>query len=128
MVWGWWFVEMGQVTLKSMRFEARHGVLPEEKRDGNRFEVDITGELDVRPAADTDDLGLTFDYGRAHAIAASIMEGPSVDLIETLVIGIGDRIWAESDRLDALTVAVRKLGPPIGRDAAWSEVTHTWRR
>lgn len=119
---------MGQITLKSMRFEVRHGVLPEEKRDGNTFEVDIEAELDVRPAGETDDLSLTFDYSRAHAIAEAVMTGPSVDLIETLLLRIGDRIWAESDHLSSLTVAVRKRRPPIGRDAAWSEVRETWRR
>lgn len=119
---------MGLITLKSMRFEARHGVLPEEKRDGNTFEVDIAAELDVRAAAEADDLALTFDYSRAHAIAASVMEAPGVDLIETLMVRIGDRIWTEDPRLSALTVAVRKLRPPIGREAAYSEARHTWRR
>ena len=84
-------------------------------------------ETDIRPAGITDDLTLTFDYSRAHAIASDVMEGPSVDLIETLVLRIGERILKESLAITELTVTVRKLKPPIGREAAFSEVRHTWR-
>lgn len=118
---------MGTVTIKSMRFLAKHGVLPQEKRDGNTFEVDVIAEIDILPAGESDDLTQTFDYSRAHAIAAHVMDSPSVDLIETLVIRIGAQILAESHGITELTVAVRKLNPPIGREAAYSEVRHTWR-
>jgi len=118
---------MGTVTIKSIRFIAKHGVLPQEKRDGNTFEVDIEVETDIRPAGESDDLALTFDYSRAHALASDVMEGASLDLIETLVMRIGERILKESFSISELTVAVRKLNPPIGREAAYSEVRHTWR-
>jgi len=118
---------MGTVTIKSMRFQAKHGVLPHEKRDGNTFEVDVIAEIDIVLAGESDDLAKTFDYSRAHAIAEQVMDGASVDLIETLALRIGGGILAESIGITELTVAVRKLNPPIGRDAAYSEVRHTWR-
>lgn len=118
---------MGIVTIKSMRFRAKHGVLPEEKQRGNSFEVDVIAEVDILPAGESDDLTRTFDYSRAHAIATQVMDGASVDLIESLVMRIGGGILAESHGITELTVAVRKLNPPIGRIAAYSEVRHTWR-
>ncbi len=118
---------MGTVTIKSMVFRAKHGVLPFEKQDGNTFEVDVIAELDILPAGESDDLTQTFDYSRAHAIATQVMASASVDLIETLVMRIGAGILAESPDLTELTVAVRKLNPPIGRETAYSEVRHTWR-
>lgn len=119
---------MGLITLKSIRFAAKHGVLPKEKRDGNEFEVDIEAELDILEAAQADELSMTFDYNRAYAVAREVMEGPSADLIETLAVRIGDRIWRDCTSLDSLTVAVRKRNPPIDGDAAWSEARQVWRR
>ncbi len=110
-----------------MVFRAKHGVLPEEKRDGNTFEVDVIADIDILPAGESDNLTQTFDYSRAHAIATQVMDGASVDLIETLVMRIGTGIMAESQGITELTVAVRKLNPPIGREVAYSEVRHTWR-
>ncbi len=118
---------MGVVTLKSIRFHARHGVLPHEKVDGNDFEVDVVMDADLLRASRSDDLAHTVDYGRVADIVGDVMRGEPVDLIETLVRRIGERLMAASPALRGLTVAVRKLNPPIDGQAAYSEVRETWR-
>lgn len=119
---------MGTITLKSIRFHAPHGVLPHEKADGNDFEVDVVMEADLLRAARTDDLSHTVDYGRVNGIVSGVMREGSVNLIETLVRRIGDRLMAAFPAVAQLTVAVRKLRPPIEGEAAYSEVRETWRR
>ncbi len=84
-------------------------------------------EADLMRAARTDDLAHTVDYGKAAAIVREVMLGESVDLIETLVHRIGERLLAAFPLVRELTVAVRKLNPPIDGEAAWSEVRETWR-
>jgi dihydroneopterin aldolase len=118
---------MGTITLKSIQFHARHGVLPHEKVEGNDFEVDVIADADLLRAARTDDLAHTLDYGRAADIVGDVMHGESVDLIETLVHRIGDRLMSAFPAVRDLTVAVRKLNPPIDGQAAYSEVRETWR-
>ncbi len=118
---------MATITLKSIRFHARHGVLPQEKVDGNDFEVDVIAEYDILNAAQSDDLTHTLDYGRAALIVGDVMHGKSVDLIETLVHGIGDRLMSAFPAMLELTVVVRKLKPSIEGQAAYSEVRETWR-
>lgn len=118
---------MSTITLKSVRFHAKHGVLPHEKVDGNLFEVDVIAVIDILRAARTDDLSHTLDYGRAALIVGDVMHGASVDLIETLVYRIGDGLMAAFPAMRELTVAVRKLHPPIDGEAAFSEVRETWR-
>lgn len=118
---------MATITLKSIRFHAKHGVLPQEKVDGNHFEVDVVMDADVLRASRTDDLSNTVDYGEAARIVGDVMHGGSVDLIETLVHRIGERLMAAFPAVRELTVAVRKLNPPIDGQAAYSEVRETWR-
>ena len=118
---------MGIITLASIRFHAKHGVLPHEKADGNDFEVDVIAEIDILRAGRSDELAHTLDYGRVALIVGDVMHGDSVNLIERLVTRIGDDLMAEFPAMRVLTVAVRKLNPPIDGQAAYSEVRETWR-
>ena len=52
-----------RIELRGMRFEGRHGVLPEEATAAQPFEVDVVLELDLAAAGASDDLGGTVDYG-----------------------------------------------------------------
>lgn len=118
---------MATITLASIRFRAKHGVLPQEKVDGNDFEVDVVMDADLLRAARTDDLAHTVDYGEVARIVGDVMHGESVDLLETLVYRIGERLMAAFPAVRGLTVSVRKLNPPIDGQAACSEVRESWR-
>ena len=61
-----------------------HGVLDFERRDGQVFLVDLVLGLDTRPAARSDDLQDTVDYGSLVAAVKNAVETDPVDLIETL--------------------------------------------
>src|SRR5699024_5750350 len=73
-----------RIRLLGVRARGHHGVLPEEKRDGQDFVVDVILELDLAPAGTTDDLALTIDYAEVGADVVARIEGPSLDLIESL--------------------------------------------
>lgn len=62
----------------------RHGVLEHERRDGQTFVVDLVLGLDTRPAAASDDLHQTVDYGNLVTAVHAAVETDPVDLIETL--------------------------------------------
>lgn len=106
-----------RIVLAGMTFLARHGVNDWEKIEPQRFEVDVELALDVRAAAEGDDLARTVDYRRVHESVSAIVEGPSVDLIETLAERIARAVLAADASLDEVVVRVRKpdvdLGGPI---------------
>ena len=52
-----------RIALTGLTVRGRHGVLPAERRDGQDFVVDAVLHLDLRPAAASDDLADTVDYG-----------------------------------------------------------------
>ena len=104
-----------RLTLRGMRFDARHGVLPQEKVDPQRFEVDVVLHADLARAAETDALADTVDYSALRDLVAAIVTGPSFDLIEALAGAIARAVLAATDPalVDAVEVRVRKPNAPI---------------
>jgi dihydroneopterin aldolase len=112
-----------RIELHGMRFEARHGALPEEALEAQPFEVDVVLELDLAAAGTTDDLARTVDYGDVFRRARAIVEqGPHVALIETLAERIASDVLAAHPAAEAVTVRVRKPRAPLPGVLAWAGV------
>lgn len=102
-----------RIELRGLRVRGYHGVLPEERRDGQLFGIDVVIDTDVSPAAASDDLADTVDYSAVARQVESIVSGTPVDLIETLAVRIADACLAHAAVL-AVEVAVHKPQAPIG--------------
>jgi len=104
-----------RLSLLGMRFEARHGVLPEEKLTPQPFEVDLVLHADLSAAAERDDLDATVDYSSLFGLVRSIVEGRSYDLIEALAGSIAEGVLAATATgvVGAVEVRVRKPEAPI---------------
>lgn len=79
-----------RIELVGLRGRGHHGVFAHERRDGQEFVVDVVIGLDTRTAAAGDDLSMTVDYGTLAQDVVAVIEGPPVDLIETLAQRIAD--------------------------------------
>ncbi|MGV0851248.1 dihydroneopterin aldolase [Mycolicibacterium phlei] len=101
-----------RIELRGLRVRGNHGVFEHERRDGQDFVVDITVWMDLAPAAASDDLADTLDYGQLAQQAADIVAGPPRNLIETVAGEIADRVMTD-DRVDAVEVVVHKPSAPI---------------
>ena len=77
-------MSMDRIELRGLRVFARHGVLDTERRSGQEFLIDAVLWLDTRPAAASDDLTKTVDYGALASRLVRLAEEPPVRLIETL--------------------------------------------
>jgi dihydroneopterin aldolase len=114
-----------RITLRGLKVKGYHGVLPEERRDGQEFIVDAALDVDIGPAAARDDLAQTVDYSTlAHALA-QIVAGEAFDLIETLA----ERLAAaclEHPLVSAVEITVHKPHAPI--TLPFDDVTVTIRR
>ena len=113
-----------RITLTGLKVRGFHGVYEHERRDGQDFVVDATLWLDSRPAAASDDLADTVDYGGLANRLATVVEGEPVNLIETLA----DRLLTvclADERVTAATVTVHKPHAPIAHQFADVAVTLT---
>ncbi len=119
-----------RLSLLGMRFRARHGVLPGEKLDPQRFEVDVVLHADLSPAAERDDLAATVDYVALQRLVRAIVEGPSHDLIESLAGAIAGAALAATDPtvVDAVEVRVRKPDAPLDGELETVEASLLRRR
>jgi len=102
-----------RIELRGLRVRGHHGVLPEERRDGQLFGVDVVLETDVSAAAATDDLARTVDYATVARQVETIVAGDAVDLLETLAVRIADACLAHAG-VSAVDVTVHKPHAPIG--------------
>ena len=99
-----------------------HGVFEHERREGQVFRVDLTLGLDSRPAASSDLLRDTVDYGTLSTRVKEAIEHEPVDLIETLAQRIAD-LCLEDERVDWARVTVHKPDAPI--EATFADVALT---
>ncbi|MDN5895862.1 MAG: dihydroneopterin aldolase [Nocardioides sp.] len=99
-----------------------HGVFEFERREGQTFVIDLVLGLDTRPAAASDDLRDTTNYGSLVAAVKAAVETDPVDLIETLAQRIAD-VALLDDRVEWCRVTVHKPDAPI--DASFADVAMT---
>ena len=102
-----------------------HGVFDFERRDGQVFKVDLSLGIDTRPAALSDDLQDTVDYGSLVTAVKQAIEHDPVDLIEKLAQRIADICLADP-RVEWTEVTVHKPDAPI--EATFSDVALTIHR
>ncbi len=101
-----------RIALTGLRVHGRHGVLPEERRDGQDFLVDAVLHLDLRPAAASDDVGDTVHYGVLAERLAAVVAGEPVQLLETLAERLAAVCLADP-RVRTAEVTVHKPSAPI---------------
>ncbi len=102
-----------RIHLRGVEAFGYHGVLPDEKRDGQPFVVDVAMELDLATAGRSDALGDTVSYAEIAGEVVARITGPSFDLIERLAEVVADDVLRHR-LVDAVTVTVHKPQAPVG--------------
>ncbi|MDR3068827.1 MAG: dihydroneopterin aldolase, partial [Cellulomonas sp.] len=103
---------LDRIELRGLAAHGYHGVHEHERRDGQRFVVDIVAHTDTRPAAADDDLSRTLDYGRLAGQVVAVLTGPPVALLETLAERIAATVLAHPQAV-AVDVTVHKPHAPL---------------
>ena len=101
---------------------AHHGVLPEEKRDGQDFYLDLELFLDMSAACETDALDDTVSYDDVCRVAAEQMETGSCDLIEHAAELVCRRLFSEFAKLERIDLTLRKPHAPLCREVEYAAV------
>lgn len=101
-----------RIVLSGLCVRGFHGVLPQERRDGQDFVVDVALTLDLRPAAASDSLTDTVHYGELAEALADVVAGEPVDLLETLAERLAQVCLADV-RVASAQVTVHKPSAPI---------------
>jgi dihydroneopterin aldolase len=102
-----------RIILRGVTARGFHGVFDHEREEGQEFRVDVVlGVMSISKAAKSDNLRHTVDYGAVAQAVVAVIEGPPVNLIETLAVTIAERCL-DFDYVRAVTVTVHKPQAPI---------------
>ena len=106
-----------RIALHGIEVRGYHGVLDDERREGQRFLFDVELELGEE-AARTDRIEDAVDYRDVAAAVREVSDARAHHLLESLVIAVADELLARFP-VTAVRVAVHKpdlrLDPPAER-------------
>jgi dihydroneopterin aldolase len=116
------------IELHGLRLVASVGALPEEHERRQPIEIDLDLVVDLSTAGHSDALADTVDYGLVcERVEQLVVGGSHTVLLEALAEKIAERVLKLDARITGVSVAVRKLRPPVPQDLATSGVRITRR-
>ena len=95
-----------RIELTGIELTGFHGVLDDERRDGQRFRFDVVAEL-AEPAED--DIDAAADYRDLVACVREVSDGQAFQLLETLAAAVADELRRRFP-LEGVQVRVGKPG------------------
>ncbi len=113
------------IAIDRMQLHAHHGVLPQETRVGNLFEVTLRVSFDFTRAALTDDVTHALNYAEAMDEVRHAMDTPR-RLLETVAFDIRDRLLNRWPAITGGYISVTKLRPPVTTPVAGCSAIIEW--
>lgn len=103
---------LDRIHLRGLSATGYHGVLEEERAEGQVFRADVVLHLDTRPAAAGDDLADTVSYAEVAQEVIDVIEGSPAQLVETVAERIAAVVLVHA-AVVAVDVTVHKPQAPI---------------
>ncbi len=86
---------MDAVNLRGIRAYGRIGTLPQERQRRQLVEIDVTAEIDLSRAGESDDLVQTLDYAALRDRFVRIVAGTSYSLLERLGADLVEALFTD---------------------------------
>ena len=104
-----------QIILQNLRFQARHGVMPQERQVGQNYELTLRLDLPDADSCDAlldDRLEGTVNYAEVYELVRSEMQQPSA-LLERVGERIVEALLQRFPKVMGVEISLTKLAPPI---------------
>lgn len=109
-------VQSSYIVLQNVRFHAFHGVLPQERKVGNDYRINLRIKYDISQAMKSDDVNDTLNYAEVYLLLSQEMCVPSA-LLERVAGRIGDRLFRRFPKIEEIVLSIIKENPPMGADS-----------
>ncbi|MBQ4102888.1 MAG: dihydroneopterin aldolase [Clostridia bacterium] len=116
---------MDKIYIKDLTLKAHHGVLPEEKENGQTFILDITITADLKKARESDNLSDTVNYAEMIGTISAVFMSEKNDLIEHAAERVADAILKKYKMVESVTVFLKKPEAPINADFGYVAIEIT---
>jgi dihydroneopterin aldolase len=102
-----------QIILTGIQGFGYHGLFEHERRDGQDFFVDLSLNVDLSVAAQSDLIDDTVNYAEITDLVVAEITSEPVNLIEKLAGRIAERILRDHIKVSQVTVTVHKPQAPV---------------
>lgn len=109
-------VKSSYILLENVKFYAFHGVLPQERKVGNDYQVSLRIGYDISRAMVSDDVNDTLNYAEVYQLLSQEMSVPSA-LLERVAGRIGDRLFRKFPAIQSIDLTIIKVNPPMEADS-----------
>ncbi|MBR0180913.1 MAG: dihydroneopterin aldolase [Prevotella sp.] len=109
------------ICLHELRFYAFHGVMPQERKVGGEFLVNVKVGYPLEQAMRSDDVADTLNYAELYELVKKEMMQPS-NLLEHVMGRIAEAIEKAFPKVTSVEVIIKKVNPPMGSDSKGAEV------
>jgi len=115
-----------RIRLNDMVFYGYHGVQPEERTLGQRFQVDVELQVSLLAAGRDDDIQQTVNYVEVYRRVEEILTGRPFTLIEAVAERVAGRLLEDFQQVGRVSIRIRKPQVPIpgamlGSSEVWIE-------
>lgn len=111
------------ISLEGVRFHSFIGVMDQERRVGNEYEVDLTVRIAVSEGMRRDSIEGTVSYADLYEEVKSEMSRPAMTL-EYVALTIADRLRRRWPELKGGKIRLAKVAPPIPGIEGMASVTY----
>ena len=109
-------VEGSYIVLRDVRFYAFHGVLPQERRVGGYYLLNLRVGYPMAQAMIDDDVNSTLNYAALYELVKREMQEPS-NLLEHVAGRIAKAIEKTFPQVSSIDLTLIKENPPMGADS-----------
>lgn len=100
------------VEVSRLRLYCYHGVMAQERKVGNEFEVSLRLDYPAHDAVDNDNLDATLNYAEVCDEVKDVMSQPSA-LLEHVAGRMKRRLLDRFPKISGGWIRIAKLAPPI---------------
>lgn len=118
----------GVIALNNIQLFGYHGLHNHEKQQGNAFVVDVEVDFPFTQTLLHDNMETSLDYGVLFNCIRETIEGPSRNLLETLILEMETRILSALPEVQGVRISLKKMNPPVDGTVGSSEVRISWPR
>ena len=103
------------IILRNVRFHAFHGVMPQERKVGADFLVNLRVGYPLEQAMQSDEVSDTLNYAALYEVVKTEMMQPS-NLLEHVAGRIADAVVKCFPQVTSIDLDLTKQNPPMGAD------------
>ena len=103
------------IILRNVRFHAFHGVMPQERKVGADFLVNLRVGYPLEQAMQSDEVSDTLNYAALYEVVKAEMMQPS-NLLEHVAGRIAEAIVKHFSQVTSIDLDLTKQNPPMGAD------------